>query len=628
MYVTYAIGLVIATAYVNAATFKVIAPGALQDVSVSIAGQRIPLTQNDPDIPYFQGQADCNGSCSYKYVVDGAEETFERSLNGDTTLNDIFQRPVTYASLPPLPHPIKQNAWTRGGPKGSIWDDQYIPSIFITGDPLEMEDLVENVPKKKVNVKFTIIGADQVWSFEDTTFSIHGAGKKHNNAKQSWDWFLPEGQFLDNRNWFKLRHMEEDPTQMREKLYSDVLGALDTYGNRANMVRLFINGVGFGTFNMLDDVIQYSYINAMWYDGDPPATMGPLYDGATGADFSYSSSESHYEDAWKANKASPEKYGPLQEFTEDFKHLDIKNDQEVEEFSKRFDMDQFLRFMVVEYLTADWDGYWMEQTNLGAYCDPTENDRWYYLGQDYDATFGVNLMTPEGRDFVNVSYKDYPKRYPDSILINRLLENKKMRETFETYLKDTVRILFNEKTLNPRIIAYHNYIAPDLRWDRSIKQVAKHGIDFGWTFEQTSGNLYEKVSAPNDNGGGADFGLIEWIKLKSEAVAEEFDLTILSAMEALEYTNPSVNALDQEDTAPNGNTPQDANNNSDGSSQEGGNIIDTDALNDDRDNAMLGAESESLKLHSGTISSTNSIVTLPFIALVIFGTTVFNVGFV
>ena len=66
MYVTYAIGLVIATAYVNAATFKVIAPGALQDVSVSIAGQRIPLTQNDPDIPYFQGQADCNGSCSYK----------------------------------------------------------------------------------------------------------------------------------------------------------------------------------------------------------------------------------------------------------------------------------------------------------------------------------------------------------------------------------------------------------------------------------------------------------------------------------------------------------------------------------------------------------------------------------
>ena len=66
MYVTYAIGLVMAAAYANAATFKVIAPGALQDVSVSMNGQRIPLTQDDPDIPYFQGQADCNGSCSYK----------------------------------------------------------------------------------------------------------------------------------------------------------------------------------------------------------------------------------------------------------------------------------------------------------------------------------------------------------------------------------------------------------------------------------------------------------------------------------------------------------------------------------------------------------------------------------
>ncbi|KAI9258931.1 coth protein-domain-containing protein [Phascolomyces articulosus] len=499
-----------AAAYANAATFKVVAPGAQQEVFVSVHGQRTPLTRNDPDVPFFQGQADCNGSCQYKYVVDGAEETFERSLNGDTTLNDIFQRPITYASLPPLPHPIKENPWTRGGPKGSIWDDQYTPSIFITGEQSEMEDLILNVPKKKVNVKFTLIGPDQVWTFHDTTFRIHGAGKKHNNAKQSWEWWLPQGEFIDNRNWFKLRHMEEDPTQMREKLYADILGAMDTYANRANMVRLFINGVGFGTFNMLDDVTEYSYINAMWYNGNPPAQMGPLYDGASGADFVQYDSDDHYEESWKPNKHSPGGFQPIEDFTEEFAQVDVQDDKQIEEFNKRFDIDQFLRFMVVEYLTADWDGYWMEQTNLGAYCDPTENNRWYYLGQDFDATFGVNLVTPEGRDeFISVSYKDYPERYPKSAMINRLLENTKIRNTFETYLKDTVRILFNDNTLTPRIIAYHNFIAPDLRWDRSIEQLSK-GINFGWNFEQTSKNLYEKVSAPNDNGGGADFGLIQW----------------------------------------------------------------------------------------------------------------------
>ena len=95
-------------------------------------------------------------------------------------------------------------------------------------------------------------------------------------------------------------------------------------------------------------------------------------------------------------------------------------------------------------------------------------------------------------------------------------------------------------------------------------------------------------------------------------------------MEALEYANPSVDTelADREGTE--GSTPQNANNDSDGSSQEGGNIIDTNALNGDSDNAMLGAESESLKLHSGAISS-NLIATVPSMMLVIFGATVFNV---
>ncbi|KAG1529448.1 hypothetical protein G6F50_017989 [Rhizopus delemar] len=79
--------------------------------------------------------------------------------------------------------------------------------------------------------------------------------------------------------------MEEDPTQMREKLYADCLRAMGTYANQANMVRLFINGRGFGTFNMLDDIPKYSYIRANFYAGHPPEQMGPLYNGATGASF-------------------------------------------------------------------------------------------------------------------------------------------------------------------------------------------------------------------------------------------------------------------------------------------------------------------------------------------------------
>lgn len=39
--------------------------------------------------------------------MDGKEEGFERTLQGDGTRNDIWNRPVTYANLPDMGHPIE-----------------------------------------------------------------------------------------------------------------------------------------------------------------------------------------------------------------------------------------------------------------------------------------------------------------------------------------------------------------------------------------------------------------------------------------------------------------------------------------------------------------------------------------
>lgn len=67
-----------------------------------------------------------------------------------------------------------QPEWTRGGKKGAIWDDHYIPSIFITGDPNDMETIVKKLTKekkkkkanKKFPVTFTIIGPNEVQTFK------------------------------------------------------------------------------------------------------------------------------------------------------------------------------------------------------------------------------------------------------------------------------------------------------------------------------------------------------------------------------------------------------------------------------------------------------------------------------
>ncbi|KAI7903665.1 coth protein-domain-containing protein [Cokeromyces recurvatus] len=519
--------LLIAISQAATVKFNVIAPSAT-DVKVSVNGQQVSLTASDPNVPYFTGNAEVGSAKDYKYVIGGVEESFTRALDSSksSTLNDFMNRPVTYANIPKLPWPIKNNPqWTRSV-KPEIYDENYIPSVFFTGDSAAVDAIVKNVPKDKVTGTLTFIGADYLHTFQNVTFGLHGAGKKKNNAKQSWNWSLSPGDSLGNRTFFKLRHMEEDPTQLRERLYSDVLHALGTYANEATMIRLFINGDGFGTFNILDDITEFSYVNALFHGGQAPAKQGLLFDGASGADFLYHPGNLDGYSSWIPNNANEEGYEAFDPLCKAFNETNVKDNAALANFEKQFDTDHFMRFMVMEYLAGHWDGYWMLQTNDGAYRE-AETNKWYYLGQDYDATFGVNLAVADANAFMTVSYKDWPSLYPGGVMINRLLENTDKRAQFENYLTETVRVLFNNYTLTNRALALHKFLLPDLEWDRSIVQRSP-GINFGWVFNQVSDNLWNGVEAPNNNGGGASWGLIQWIAQRSAAVAKEFNISIVT----------------------------------------------------------------------------------------------------
>jgi hypothetical protein len=92
-------------------------------------------------------------------------------------------------------------------------------------------------------------------------------------------------------------------------------------------------------------------------------------------------------------------------------------------------------------------GSWMMQTNDGAH---SSNILWYYLGQDYDGSFGVYLTV----DVLEFSYdKHYPDKCPEAVLIIGFLQNTDLRSR----LKDTVKTLFNEETLGKRIKAFREF---------------------------------------------------------------------------------------------------------------------------------------------------------------------------
>ncbi|KAI9256702.1 coth protein-domain-containing protein [Sporodiniella umbellata] len=515
-------GLLVTATHAALVDFYVISPES-RVVQVSVGGALTTLKPVAPNIPLYTGSVETGKATTYSYLTESEEEVFVRTLpsGASRTLNDFFGRPITYANITDLPRPLDNGKhWTRADKNPDLFDTNYIPTIVVNGETRDMERLVKTVPKKKFRVELTIIGKDYYRTFKNVKFSITGAGKVNNPAKQSWRWTFDKGDTINHRNNFKIRHMEEDPTQMREKLYADCLRAMGTYANQANMVRLFINGKGFGTFNMLDDIPKYSYINANFYGGNPPKEMGPLYNGATGAGFQLLEEDEYT--MFKVTKGSPEDESSIQSLAKAFVALNVTDDAALNQFDQDvFDVDQFMRFMVMEYLGGHWDGYWMMQTNDGAFKDYTENGRWYYLGHDYDATFGVNLE----KDILNHSYREFPVRYPDAVFINGFLKNQKFRTKFESYITETVKVLFNKRILGERIWAYHQFIAPELEWDSTISQKSP-GKHYGWFFEQTRENLYRKVTSPGAGGGGADYGLLDWIEKKSEFVAKDLNFAL------------------------------------------------------------------------------------------------------
>jgi hypothetical protein len=512
----------LATTQAATVTFNVISPDS-KSVAVEVNGKRTELKAPKSNVPYYSGSVDVGSATSYKYVADNKGESFNRNISSGTekTFNEFYGRPITYNNLPALPRPLDNDKqWTRADSDPRIFDINYIPTVFVNGDQKEMDNLVHNLKKDKYPVELTLIGKDYVETYNNVTWFIYGAGKKKNPAKQSWGWNMSPGDYIDHRDQFKARHMEEDPTQMREKLYADCLRAMGTYANEANMLRIFINGEGFGTFNLLDNTQTYSYIRSMFYGGNPPSKMGPLYDGSTGAGFQYIEDPYDY-GSFQPVDGSPEGSEAIYPLAKAFNQTNVKDDKSIAAFNETFDIDQYMRFMVMEYLTGSWDAYWMMQTNDGAYKDYANNNTWYYLGQDYDATFGINMA----EDVMNLSYTQYPPKYTGAVLINGFLQNDKLHDTFQNYLIDTVKTLFNNNTLGKHITAYHDFLAPDLKWDRSIKQESD-GTNFGWAYNQTYINMFEGVDAPNKNGGGAEYGLTEWIYKKSNIVAKEFNFKI------------------------------------------------------------------------------------------------------
>ncbi|KAF9124329.1 hypothetical protein BGW39_008293 [Mortierella sp. 14UC] len=503
---------------------------------VLINNKLTPLTTTEATFPLWSANVvGANPSSGYRYVKlndDGAivgKEKFLRRIatsKARKTPNEFYQRQNTFATYPGLPQ-----VYPSVRPKPSkAFDDTQIATIHLTADPAVFADMVANpldTERKAIKASFRFINADTVYSAAEVKVKVSGHGsRKYKKLSLRVKFDEDKGETFFDRPIIKLRSESSEPTFIREKLYIDNLNAIGVRTTQAAWVRVYVNNQPFG-FHLLVEDIETPFIRGTFHDGAPlkDKELGSLYQmgshviGEEGTMLYNGSLTANYNPEVYSNKnlGANTKEEPMAQFIAFMKDLmdyDPTLPNGLKFWNARMDVNQFLRSMVLEYLTGAWDGSWWKGNNYFMYFHPTEA-RWQFIPTDFDSTFSDGNLADVAVPYRQFAASRLRRKNKDHPLVTKLIfKNKEIRKEFEKILLATVNQVFNNAVLDPRIAAYEKFIEAEAAWDFSVDRSKNPGKDPKYTIDTFHKSLTGPVT-------GITYGVKPWINYRATDVPKQ-----------------------------------------------------------------------------------------------------------
>ncbi|KAG5462211.1 MAG: hypothetical protein BJ554DRAFT_5489, partial [Olpidium bornovanus] len=152
-------------------TFRVVSPDGVPSVSVSggPARQMVQFVTNITESPYYTLEVPDAPAppFTYRYSAGSAAEPFARTFAADgraSTYNDFFNRNGTLSKLPNLPL-VFGSAWSRGWGRTPTFDDQYIPTIYFSGDQAAVNTMLTSESVIPANLTMMAIMKDEAFVY-------------------------------------------------------------------------------------------------------------------------------------------------------------------------------------------------------------------------------------------------------------------------------------------------------------------------------------------------------------------------------------------------------------------------------------------------------------------------------
>lgn len=342
--------------------------------------------------------------------------------------------------------------------QSEFFDSAVVQDIELEIDPVDLDKMIAALP--------TLISVPATFRWRDTVLTQVGVRYKGNsssspNQRFKRSFFVDFDAIVPRQKFEGLRSVALDNgvqfgSLFSERLITDVLREIGVPASRANYARLDLNGQYIGLY------VNVERINKSFLKLNFASDEGNLYkcdEGGPGANLAYQGDDPTAYEAFEAKTNELSADGS--DLVAFIRALDMTADADVAEMlATNFEVDAFLRMTAVFVLAGAFDQYTGFQAhNYYLYRDPTTL-RFSYLPWDLDVGFADNA-------FGHVPVIDgwnaaYPLPVVPRPLLERMLQQSALLETYRRYAADYLERHFEPELLGARLDALYAQARPHL----------------------------------------------------------------------------------------------------------------------------------------------------------------------
>lgn len=409
---------------------------------------------------------------------------------------------------------------------GILYDDATLARVDITIHPDSLALILMDGNEQSDHeymASFKFIRGEYSHTIDSVGFRLRGNTSRNSQKKSfkvSLNTFIPGQKFMGVEK-LNLNGEHNDPSISRARICWKLFRDAEVPAPRSNHVELYINGEYRGLYINVEHIdeefvdLRFGNNNGNLYKCLWPADLDYL--GASPDLYKFKNGERQaYE--LKTNQEEND-YSDLAAFINILNNTPI-NDL-TDDLNMIFNINTYLKNLVVEVLAGHWDSYAYLKNNYYLYHN-LRTGKFEYIPYDTDNTLGISWFDD---DWTERNIYDWANQSEARPMVERVLANSVYRDRFSFYMKRFLDEFYNSETLDPYIEAIRDQV------ESSAASDVYRSMDYGFTYN----DFYESFDLAY--GAHVRRGLKPFVEERSASALSQLDVNPIDPIITLLYVN-------------------------------------------------------------------------------------------